>query len=130
MLEFFSKIPEFFNWLIRFLKHPLGISLWSISLVIGAGYYGDIQREKGEEQNKEKIKMDSSRIVKLENKVYDLSEKLANRDCSSEVEKYMNLINTLQVQSSQNKKDIIKRLEIEKQKTRELESLKQSLNTN
>ena len=130
MLEFLSKIPEFFNWLIRFLRHPLGISIWSIALVVGAGYYGDIQRQKGEEQSKQKTQLDSSRIVKLENKVYDLSEKLANRDCSSEVEKYMNLIQTLQIQSSQNRKDITKRLELEKQKTKELEKLKQSLNTN
>ena len=130
MFEFLSKVPEFFNWLIRFLRHPLGIAIWSIALVVSAGYYGDIQREKGEETNKHKVQMDSSRIVKLENKVYDLSEKLANRDCSSEVEKYMNLIQTLQIQSSQNRNDITKRLEIEKQKTRELENLKQSLNTN
>ena len=126
----FDKIPKFLNWFIGFIANPLGIATWSIILVIGAGFYGDSQRKKGQEENIPQLKSDSLRINKLEAKVYDLSEKLANRDCSSEVEKYMNLIQTLQIQTSQNKVEIQKRLNLQKQTTQELEKLDKSLNLN
>lgn len=125
----FDNIPKFLNWFIGFIAKPLGIATWSIILILGGGYYGEYQRKKGNDENKPQMRSDWVRINKLELKVYDLSEKLANRDCSSEVEKYMNLIQTLQIQSSQNKADIQKRLDLQKQTTKELEKLDKSLNT-
>ena len=125
----FDNIPKFLNWFIGFIAKPLGIATWSILLILGGGYYGEIQRKKGNDDSKQHTKADSVRINKLETKVYDLSEKLANRDCSGEVEKYINLIQTLQIQTSQNKQEIQKRLDLQKQTTKELEKLDKSLNT-
>lgn len=126
--RFFDKVPLFFNWFIKFLAKPLGIATWSIILIILAGFYGDYTRKEGSDSNSKQIIKDSARIIILENKVELLSDKLANRDCSAEVEKYMSLIQTLQIQTSQNKEDMRKRLQLEKQKTKELENLKQTLN--
>lgn len=124
----FDKVPLFFNWFIKFLAKPLGIATWSIILIILAGFYGNYTRKEGSDSNSKQIIKDSARIIILENKVELLSDKLANRDCSAEVEKYMSLIQTLQIQTIQNKEDMRKRLQLEKQKTKELENLKQTLN--
>lgn len=123
-----EKIPTFFNWFIKFLAKPLGIATWSIVLIILAGFYGDFKRQEGSDENKQQIHKDSARIISLENKIESLSDKLSMRDCTGEVEKYMNLIQTLQIQTSQNKEEMKKRLDLERQKTKELENLKQTLN--
>lgn len=124
----FDKISKFFNWFIDFLAKPLGIATWSIVLVLAGGYYGEYQREKEEVHSKEQATADHLRIKQLEEKIDTLSNRLVNRDCSDEVQKYINLIQTLQLQTSQNKTEIQQRLELEKKKTVELENLKQSLN--
>jgi hypothetical protein len=117
----FDKIPKFFNWFIDFIAKPLGIATWSIVLVLAGGYYGEIQREKAVLDSKERIK-------ELETKVDTLSNAIINKDCSEEVKKYMDVLQTIRLQTSQNNDDIQKRLELEKQKTLELENFKQSLN--
>ena len=127
LMQYLTEIPKFFTWLIQFLAKPLGIAVWSIALIGGGGYYGHIQRDNGFTERNADISADSLRIITLETKVDNLSDKLANRDCSGEVEKYMNLIQMLQLQTSQNREEIQKRLELEKKKTVELENLKQSL---
>lgn len=124
-----DKVITFFNWFIDFLAKPLGITTWSIVLILAAGYYGDYQREKATEAGKAQTLADGTRIKQLENKIDTLSNRLVNRDCSDEVQKYINLIQTLQEQTSQTKYDNQRRLELEKKKTLELENLKKSLNT-
>lgn len=128
----FKEIRITGNWLLRFLGKPLGIALWSIALIIGGGIYGDKQRDKGLVENKEQVtkqvKKDSLRIVTLEAKVDNLSEKLANRDCSGEVENYARLFQNLQLKTSYESAKSNKRLQLEQQKTKELEQLKNELN--
>lgn len=123
-----DKIIKFFNWFIDVLGKPLGITTWSIVLILAGGYYGEMQREKAILDNKEQMVADGARIKQLESKIDTLSNRLVNRDCSDEVQKYINLIQTLQLQTSQNKDEIQKRLESEKKRTVELENLKQTLN--
>ena len=65
----------------------------------------------------------------MENKIDTLSNRLANRDCSDEIQKYVNLIQNIQIQTSQTKEEKEKRLEIERKKTKELKNLKKTLNT-
>jgi len=110
------------------LAKPLGITTWSIVLILAAGYYGDFQRERALNSTKAQSVADETRIKQLEAKIDTLSNRLVNRDCSDEVQKYINLIQTLQVQTSQNKEEVQKRLELEKKKTQELVNLKQTLN--
>lgn len=124
----FDKISKFLNWFIDFIAKPLGMATWSIVLILGAAYYGEYQREKAILDNKEQTIADEARIKQLESKIDTLSNRLVNRDCSDEVQKYINLIQTLQLQTSQNKDEIQKRLESEKKRTEELEKLKQTLN--
>ena len=124
----FDKIPKFFNWFIDFIAKPLGMTTWSIVLILAAGYYGEYQRGKAVLDGKEQMIADGARIKQLESKIDTLSNRLVNRDCSDEVQKYINLIQTLQLQTSQNKDEIQKRLESEKKRTQELENLKQILN--
>lgn len=131
-MKFFSiteKIITFFNWFVDFLAKPLGITTWSIVLILAAGYYGDFQRERAMESNKAKTLADETRIKQLESKIDTLSNRLVNRDCSDEVQKYINLIQALQIQTSQSKEEKQGRLEMEKKKTQELENLNKSLNT-
>lgn len=124
----FDKISKFFNWFIDFIAKPLGMATWSIVLILAAGYYGEYQREKAILDSKEQLIADGARIKQLEAKIDTLSNRLVNRDCSDEVQKYINLIQTLQLQTSQNKDEIQKRLESERKRTHELENLKQTLN--
>lgn len=124
----FKEIRITGNWLVRFLGKPLGIALWSIALIIGGGVYGEKQRDKGLFENKRQVIKDSLRIIKLEAKVDNLSEKLANRDCSGEVENYARLFQNLQMKTSYESEKSNKRLQLEQQKTKELEQLKNELN--
>jgi hypothetical protein len=126
-LNFIDRIIKFFNWFVDFLAKPLGIAIWSIVLILSGVYYGNYQREIGTTANKEKMHADENRIILLEKKIDTLSNRLMNKDCTDEVQKYINLIQTLQIQTSQNKEEVKKRLELEKKKTEELESLNKSL---
>jgi hypothetical protein len=126
-LNFIDKLIKFFNWFVDFLAKPLGIATWSIVLILSGVYYGNYQRELGTAANKEKMHADENRIILLEKKIDTLSNRLMNKDCTDEVQKYVNLIQTLQIQTSQNKEEVKKRLELEKKKTEELESLNKSL---
>jgi hypothetical protein len=123
-----DKIIKFFNWFIDILAKPLGITTWSIVLILAGGYYGEYQREEVISNNKEQTIAANSRIKQLETKIDTLSTLLANRDCTDEIQKYINVIQTIQLQTSQNKEEIQRRLELEKKKTQELQKLKQSLN--
>ena len=123
-----DKIIKFFNWFIDILAKPLGITTWSIILILAGGYYGEYQREGVIYNNKEQTIAANSRIKQLETKIDTLSTLLANRDCTDEIQKYINVIQTIQLQTSQNKEEIQRRLELEKKKTQELQKLKQSLN--
>ena len=123
-----DKIIKFFNWFIDVLGKPLGITTWSIVLILAGGYYGELQREEGVSNNKEQITVANLRIKQLEAKIDTLSSRLANRDCTDEIQKYINVIQTIQLQTSQNKEEIQKRLQLERKKTEELENLKQTLN--
>lgn len=129
-LNTIDKVTKFFNWFIDFLAKPLGIATWSIVLILLGGYYGEYKETKQNQINQVQIDANGTRIKQLEAKIDTLSNRLVNRDCSSEVEKYMNLIQTLQIQTSQNKVEIQKRLNLQKQTTKELEKLDKSLNTN
>lgn len=122
-----DKIITFFNWFVDFLGKPLGISTWSIVLICAGVYYGEVQRAEGISNSKEQIESSTARIKTLEAKIDTLSNRLANKDCSNEIQKYINVIQTIQIQTSQNKEEIQKRLELERKKTEELENLKQSL---
>lgn len=126
-MNFIDKVIKFFNWLVDFLAKPLGIAIWSIVLILSGVYYGAEQREIGNTASKEKSIADGNRIVLLEKKIDTLSNRLMNKDCTDEVQKYINLIQTLQIETSQNKEEIKKRLELEKKKTEELQSLNKSL---
>jgi hypothetical protein len=126
-LNFIDKVIKFFNWFVDFLAKPLGIATWSIVLILSGVYYGNEQRALGTAANKEKMNADENRIILLEKKIDTLSNRLMNKDCTDEVQKYVNLIQTLQIQTSQNKEEVKKRLELEKKKTEELESLNKSL---
>lgn len=126
-LNFIDKVIKFFNWFVDFLAKPLGIAIWSIVLILSGVYYGNEQRALGTAANKEKMHADENRIILLEKKIDTLSNRLMNKDCTDEVQKYVNLIQTLQIQTSQNKEEVKKRLELEKKKTEELESLNKSL---
>lgn len=123
-----DKIMTFFNWFIDVLAKPLGITTWSIVLILAGGYYGEYQREEGISNNKEQITVANGRIKQLETKIDTLSSLLASRDCTDEIQKYINVIQTIQLQTSQNKEEIQSRLQLEKKKTEELEKLKQTLN--
>lgn len=125
----FDKISKFFNWFIDFIAKPLGMATWSIVLILAAGYYGEYQREKAILDNKEQTVADGTRIKQLENKIDTLSNRLINRDCSDEVQKYINLIQVLQQQTSDKKLETQHRLEMEKKKTEELQNLNKTLNT-
>lgn len=126
-LNFIDKLIKFFNWFVDFLAKPLGIAIWSIVLILSGVYYGNEQREIGNAASKEKLVADANRIILLEKKIDTLSNRLMNKDCTDEVQKYVNLIQTLQIQTSQNKEEVKKRLELEKKKTEELQSLNKSL---
>lgn len=123
-----DKITKFLNWFVDFLAKPLGITVWSIALILGGVYYGEQQREIANNHNKKQIEADDLRIQQLETKIDTLSTRLANRDCSDEIQKYVNLIQNIQIQTSQKKEEVEKRLDIERKKTQELQTLKQTLN--
>jgi len=123
----FTELMKFFNWLADYLAKPLGIAIWSIALVLSGVYYANNQREIGTAANKEKMHADENRIILLEKKIDTLSNRLLNQDCSDEVQKYINLIQSLQVQTTQDKEVIKQRLELEKKKTEELDKLNKSL---
>ena len=128
-LEIIDKITNFFNWFIDLLAKPLGITVWSIVLILSGVYYGEYQIDKTNKNNKIQLDADDLRIRQLENKIDTLSNRLANRDCSDEIQKYVNLIQNIQIQTSQTKEEKEKRLEIERKKTEELKNLKTTLNT-
>ena len=128
-LEIIDKIIKFFNWFIDLLAKPLGITVWSIVLILSGVYYGEYQIDKTNKNNKIQLDADDLRIRQLENKIDTLSNRLANRDCSDEIQKYVNLIQNIQIQTSQTKEEKEKRLEIERKKTEELKNLKTTLNT-
>lgn len=128
-LEIIDKIIKFFNWFIDLLAKPLGITVWSIVLILSGVYYGEYQIDKTNKNHKIQLDADDLRIRQLENKIDTLSNRLANRDCSDEIQKYVNLIQNIQIQTSQKKEEIEKRLEIERKKTEELKTLKQTLNS-
>lgn len=128
-LEIIDKITNFFNWFIDLLAKPLGITVWSIVLILSGVYYGEYQIDKTNKNNKIQLDADDLRIRQLENKIDTLSNRLANRDCSDEIQRYVNLIQNIQIQTSQKKEEIEKRLEIERRKTEELKTLKQTLNS-
>lgn len=119
-----DKIITFFNWFIDVLGKPLGIATWSIVLILAGGYYGEYQREEGLSNNKEQITDAHIRIKQLESKL----DSISNKDCTGEIQKYINIIQAIQLQTSQNNEDAQKRLQLERKKTEELENLKQSLN--
>lgn len=123
-----DKITKFCNWFVDFIAKPLGMATWSIVLILGGAYYGEYQREREEAHGKEQSVANGKRIQQLEAKIDTLSNKIANRDCSGEVQKYINLLQNIQIQTSQSKEEIQKRLELERKKTEELQNLKQSLN--
>lgn len=116
-----DKITKFLNWFIDFLAKPLGTATWSIVLVLSGVYYGEYKYDKANDAN-------GVRIKQLELKIDILSNKLANRDCSDEIQKYLEVIQNIQTQTSQKKDEIQKKLELEKQKTEELKTLNQTLN--
>ena len=128
-LEIIDKITNFFNWFIDLLAKPLGITVWSIVLILSGVYYGEYQIDKTNKHNNAQLQADDLRIRQLESKIDTLSNRLANRDCSDEIQKYVNLIQNIQIQTSQKKEEIEKRLEIERKKTEELKTLKQTLNS-
>ena len=123
-----DKITKFLNWFIDFLAKPLGIATWSIVLVLLGVYYGEYKYDKANDANKKQLDADGVRIKQLELKIDTLSNKLANRDCSDEIQKYLEVIQNIQTQTSQKKDEIQKKLELEKQKTEELKTLNQTLN--
>lgn len=123
-----DKITKFLNWFIDFLAKPLGIATWSIVLVLLGVYYGEYKYDKANNANKKQLDADGVRIKQLELKIDTLSNKLANRDCSDEIQKYLEVIQNIQTQTSQKKDEIHKKLELEKQKTEELKTLNQTLN--
>lgn len=127
-LMIIDKITKFFNWFVDFLAKPLGIAIWSIVLILAGVYYGEYQIEKTNNHNKTQIQADNLRIKQLESKIDTLSNRLANRDCSDEIQRYVNLIQNIQIQTSQKKEEIEKRLEMEKKKTEELKNINQNLN--
>lgn len=123
-----DKITKFLNWFIDFLAKPLGIATWSIVLVLLGVYYGEYKYDKANDANKKQLDADGVRIKQLELKIDTLSNKLANRDCSDEIQKYLEVIQNIQTQTSQKKDEIQKKLELEKQKTEALKTLNQTLN--
>lgn len=123
-----DKITKFFNWFVDFVAKPLGMATWSIVLILGGAYYGEYQREKEEVHGKEQSVANGIRIRQLEAKIDTLSNRIANTDCSEEVQKYVTLLQNIQIQTSQSKEEVQKRLELERKKTEELQNLKQSLN--
>ena len=123
-----DKITKFFNWFISFLSKPLGVAVWSIILILAGVYYSELQIDKTNNRNEIKLQADNLRIKQLENKIDTLSNKLANRDCSDEIQRYVNLIQNIQIQTSQTREEKEKRLEIERKKTEELKNLKTTLN--
>ena len=125
--DILDKVVNFLTWFADFIAKPLGIATWSIIIILGAAYWGEIQREKGTINSKEQIVADGKRIKELEIKIDTLSNRLINRDCSDEVQKYINLIQALQQQTSDRKLETQQRLEMEKKKTEELQNLNKTL---
>lgn len=127
-INIIDKITKFLNWFIDFLAKPLGIATWSIVLIIAGVYYGEYKENRQNEADQIQITANGVRIKHLEGKIDTLSNRLANRDCSDEIQKYVDVIQNIQTQTSQKKEEIQRRLELERQKTEELKTLKQTLN--
>lgn len=145
-------IRDVLDWARNFVSKPFGGFVTFVALVVSAAWYGDYKQDVGydkgrltnkeiEAQNEQRLVRRDADIVKLErqliekqHKIDTLQHRLNTLDCTEQVNKYLNIIQVMQIKTAQSAamaereyKNKVRSYELEEQKTRELEQTKKQL---